>query len=362
MNALTLSQLCAKIEEAVETELEPTYWVQAEISSLSTRSGHAYFDLVEKATSGQLSAKIRATCWANVYGMLLQYFVSETGTEPQVGMQVLVEVSVEFHPLYGLSLNIANIDPTYTIGELARQRQRTIQRLQEEGVFDLQKSLTLPTLPCHLAIVSSHQAAGYEDFVNQLQQSGFGFSATLFPAIMQGDNAPTSILQALQQIADEYEKFDAVILIRGGGATIDLGCFDDYNLACHCAQFPLPILCGIGHTRDISIVDMVAHKSFKTPTAVAAFLIDCFAVQQEYIDQLRLRLRQTAERQIMLRRHLIELLRQSVELQSPERIYQKGYSLLTTTDGQVISSIHKVKSGTHIVTHLRDGSIQSIAQ
>lgn len=361
MKALSLSELSAEIEDALQAELEPSYWVQAEIASLSSRSGHAYLDLVEKAQSGQLAAKYRATCWANVYGLLRPYFMSETGADLQTGMQVLVEVTVTFHAAYGLSLNIVNIDPSYTLGDLARQRQQTISRLQQEGVFDLQKSLVLPTLVSRLAIISSHQAAGYEDFVHQLQQSGFAFSTTLFPATMQGDNAPQSILQALQQIADQYEHFDAVILIRGGGATTDLGCFDDYNLACHCAQFPLPILSGIGHTRDISIVDMVAHMSLKTPTAVATYLIDGYATQAERIAQLRLRLKQTAERQIMLRRHRIELLRQSLLMQSPERIYQKGYSLLTI-DGKVVKSITEVKKDDIVVTHLKDGSVQSLVQ
>jgi len=361
MTSLTLSELSAYIEQTLQAELEDTHWVRAEIASLSTRSGHAYLDLVEKSPSGQLAAKLHATCWANVYALLQPYFLSETGVELQVGQQVLLETEVTFHAVYGLSLNIVNIDPSYTLGDLARQRQQTIQRLQQEGIFDLQRSQTLPTLIRRLAVISSDQAAGYEDFIHQLQQSGFAFQATLFPAIMQGENAPASIIACLQQIADQYECFDAVVLIRGGGASVDLSCFDDYTLCCHCAQFPLPMLSGIGHTRDISILDMVAHTSLKTPTAVAAFLIDRFTCQLDYLKQLRLRLRQTADRQILLRRHHIELLRQSVLMQSPERIYQKGYSLLTS-NGHIIRSVKDVRKGQNLVTHLEDGTILSISQ
>jgi len=361
MTSLSLSELSLHIEQVLETEMDATYWVRAEIASLSTRGGHAYFDLVEKSPSGQLSAKQRATCWANVYSLLQPYFQSETGVELQVGQQVLVEIEVNYHAVYGLSLNIVNIDPSFTIGDLARQRQQTILRLQQEGIFDLQRSLTLPTLIRRLAVISSEKAAGYEDFIHQLQQSGFTFIFTLFPATMQGENAPASIISCLQQIADQYEQFDAVVLIRGGGASVDLSCFDDYSLCCHCTQFPLPILSGIGHTRDISILDMVAHTCLKTPTAVADFLIDRFNFQLEVIRQLRLRLRQTAERQILLRRHHIEMLHQSLLMQSPERIYQKGYSLLTC-NGKIVRSINDIHSGQTMITHLKDGAITSVSQ
>lgn len=358
MISLSLSELSQQVEEALQAELETTYWVRAEIASLSQKSGHAYLDLIEKAPQGQLAAKFRATCWANVFGMLQPYFLTETGTELQAGMQILVEVEVEYHAVFGLSLNIINIDPSFTIGNLARKRQQTILRLQQEGVMDLQKSLETPTLPRRIAIISSDQAAGYEDFVHQLQQSGFAIMCTLFPATMQGETAPHSIITALQAIALEADHFDAVVIIRGGGANIDLSCFDDYDLCCHCAQFPLPIITGIGHTRDVSILDMVAHTCLKTPTAVATFLIDRFTFQQERLKQLRLRLRQTAERQILLRRHRIELLRQSLVMQSPERIYQKGYSLMTS-NGRIVRSVNDVKSGQTVVTHLQDGHITS---
>jgi len=361
MNSLTLSQLSNTIREVLTSEMDVTYWVRAEIASLSTRNGHAYFDLVENTETGTLAAKMRATCWANIYPMLKAYFESETGNTLQTGMQVMLEVSVDYHAIYGLSINIVNIDPNYTLGDLARQRQQIILQLQQDGVWELQKELTLPTLVSRLAIISSHQAAGYEDFIHQLHQSGYAFQYQLFPATMQGDKAAATMVEALQTIANQYEQYDAVIIIRGGGATTDLGCFDDYLLCSHCAQFPLPVLCGIGHTRDISILDMVAHTSVKTPTALAAFLLDRYTLQQERIQRLRTRLQQTANRQIMLRRHRIDMLRQSLLMQSPERIYQKGYSLMTA-NGQIIHSITQVTKGQTLETHLQDGSIQSIAQ
>lgn len=361
MKSIALSELSNLIGEVILTEFDSTYWVRAEIASLSSRGGHGYFDLVEKAPDGTLAAKQRATCWANVYSLLKAYFQEETGSPLQVGMQVLLEVEVTYHPSFGLSLNIVNIDPSYTIGDLAKQRQQVIQRLQQEGIYDLQQSLSLPALVRRLAVISSQQAAGYEDFIHQLSSSPFAFSPTLFPAVMQGEQAEASIIHALQQVFEQSDHFDAVIIIRGGGASIDLSCFDQYNLCCHCAQFPLPIISGIGHTRDISIMDMVVHTALKTPTAVAAFLIDRFSFQQERINQLRNQLRQTANRQIMLRRHRIELLRQSIQMQSPERIYRKGYSLLTA-NGQIVRSITDVKPGDTLTTHLQDGTLTSTAQ
>lgn len=361
MTSLSLSELSLLIEDAVRTNLDDTYWVRAEIASISTRGGHGYLDLVEKADNGLFAAKSRATCWSTVYPMLSAYFQAETGSPLQAGMQVLVEVEVTFHAVYGLSLNIVNIDPSYTLGDLARQRQQTIARLQQEGIFELQKALSLLLLPARLAVISSDKAAGYEDFNHQLQSSPFAIHTTLFPAVMQGDNAEASILEALEQIAAAADDYDAVVIIRGGGAGSDLRCFDAYNLCLHCAQFPLPILTGIGHTRDISILDMVVHTALKTPTAVAAFIIDRFAFQQEQIDRLRVRLRQTAERQIMLRRHRIDLLRQAVAMQSPARIYQKGYSLLTA-DGRIVRSVRDVQAGQTLCSHLSDGTVYSVAQ
>lgn len=359
MKTYSLSQLCEQIQDALAMELANTYWVRAEIASLTVRGGHCYLELVEKAdTTGQMSAKVRATCWSNVYKMLSAYFVEETGSALQAGMQVLVEVEIQFHAVYGLSLNICNIDPTFTVGDMARQRAETIERLQQDGVFDLQKELTMPTLIHRIAVISSDTAAGYEDFVHQLQASHYAIHTTLFTATMQGDQAERSIIAALRAICEVVENFDAVAIIRGGGSTTDLTCFDSYELASHCAQFPLPILSGIGHTKDVSVTDMVVYAALKTPTAVAAYIVERFDRASELIRDWRHRLQMTAERQILIRRHALELLQQRLVMCSPERIYQMGYSLLTI-NGHIVESVQDVKIGQQICTHLKDGVIRS---
>ena len=358
MKTLGLKELCDCIGDAVAMEMAGSWWVCAEIASLTMRGGHGYLELVEKGQKGLLQAKVRATCWSSLWGMLQAYFAEQTGMPLQVGMQVLVEVEVNYHAVYGLSLNIVGIDPQYTMGDLQRQREQTIRRLQEDGVWDMQRSLTLPTLVKRIAVVSSAQAAGYEDFIHQLAAGGFGMETTLFEAVVQGDGAEKSILQALNQIASKADSWDAVVIIRGGGSSTDLGCFDSYEIASHCAQFPLPILTGIGHTKDVSIVDMVVHLPLKTPTAVAAFLIDRMAGLQEQLTRLRQRLQMTAERQILIRKHQLDMLRQRLEMCNPERIYKMGYSV-TTVNGKVIRSQAEVAAGQRLVTCLADGEIIS---
>lgn len=368
---ITLSQLCAEIEDALSDSLQPTYWVQAEISSLSEKGGHLYLELVESrktkdrgyaAQSANLSAKLRATCWAGTNELLMAYFESETGQRLQVGMTILVEVEVQFHAVYGLSVSILNIDPSYTVGEMARKRQQTIAQLEADGLMQAQQLLPLPTLIRRIAVISSPTAAGYGDFCHQLEQSGYRFETTLFGATMQGEGAERSILAALEEIAETNEHkenaFDAVAIIRGGGATTDLSCFDQYTLCAVCAQFELPILSGIGHTRDVSVLDMVAHEALKTPTAVAEWLIHRLEAQLTRIADLTVRLHRTAERQVLIRRHRVELLEQRLAACNPERIYRLGYSLLTK-NGKVVRSIHELAPGDRIETHLSDGKVQS---
>ena len=384
MKQYSLSELCAEIQEVVENDLLERYWVCAEIASLSAR-GHCYMELVEKADDNMLAAKVRATCWSNVYSLLSAYFIQETGQALRVGMQVLVEVSVAFHPVYGLSLNVWNIDPTYTQGDLAKQRQATIRRLTEDGVMELQQRLELPTLIHKVAVISAADAAGYGDFCDQLQNNRFGvkFEVELFAAVMQGDHAPKSIIKALNEIVSEEEKWDIVVIIRGGGATTDLGCFDDYELASHCAQFPLPILSGIGHTRDMSIVDMVAHTSVKTPTAAAEWLIERVAEQVEMIRQLALRLQRAtqhavvqennklqaymqrmshaAQRLLMQEQNRLQMWTKTIELHSPERIFKMGYSL-TMVNGKPVMRKEDVKEGDVLKTYLQDGVVESVVK
>lgn len=381
MEQYSLSELCSVIGDAIEAGLPELYWVRAEIASLSVR-GHCYMELVEKAENGILAAKVRATCWSNMYHILSAYFEQETGQALHTGMQVLLQVSVEFHAVYGLSLNVQNIDPTYTLGDLAKQRQLTLKRLQEDGVMELQQSLDLPLLPRRIAVVSAQEAAGYGDFCDQLAHNriGFHFLTTLFPATMQGENAANSIIRALQAIAIEAEQWDVVVIIRGGGATTDLSCFDDYMLASHCAQFPLPIIAGIGHTRDVSVVDMVVHTSVKTPTAAAQYLIGLVEEQATRLEALNNRLvaatqrvlqteqnklqryrqvlQMTAQRLLLGERNKLAIWQKTIELHSPERIYRMGYSLLTC-NGQIVRSVQDVQTGDVIATHLQDGTVES---
>ena len=379
MQTYSLSELCAQIEVVLMDGLPDTYWVRCEIASLSDKGGHLYLDLVEKGQRGLFVARQRATCWNGRQQMLRAYFAQETGSSLQAGMQVLLEVSVRFHSVYGLSLDVQGIDPQYTLGDMARQRQAAISRLQAEGVFDMQRMLSLPTLTRRLAVVSAAEAAGYSDFVHQLEESPYSFVATLFPAVMQGDRAAASIRAALDSIGATEEEFDAVVIIRGGGATTDLTCFDDYALAALCAQFPLPILTGIGHTRDVSVLDLVAFQALKTPTAVAAFLVERMDEQMERMQRLTYRLQQTALRQVLLRRHRVEqleqrlyagvqswtmfrrnhirMLEQRVETLNPERVYRLGYSLLRK-EGRVVRSVADCRQGDTVSAELADGIVQ----
>ena len=351
MTSITLTELCAIIGEALDECLEPSYWVKAEISSLSERGGHMYLELVDGK-----SAKVRATCWAGNKELLMAYFESETGQTLQPGMAVLVEAQVQFHPVYGLSLSIVNIDPSYTLGDIARQRQLTIAQLQADGLLEVQQLLPLPTLIRRIAVISSANAAGYEDFKHQLDNSPYRFETQLFGATMQGSGAEKSILAALEEISGGT--YDIVVIIRGGGATTDLSCFDSYTLCAVCAQFELPIITGIGHTRDVSVLDLVAHRALKTPTAVAEWLIHRMDEQMTRIAELTLRLQRTRERQILIRRHRIELLEQRLAACNPERIYRMGYSLLTK-DGKVVRSVAELQPGDIVTTHLADGTVQS---
>lgn len=362
---LTLSELCAQIADTLSESLAPSYWVQAEISSMSEKGGHLYLELVESphslTRSSALSAKMRATIWAGNKELLLAYFESETGQQLQVGMNILVEVEVQFHAVYGLSLSIVGIDPTFTVGEMARKRQQTIAALEADGLLDAQQLLSLPTLIRRIAVISSPTAAGYGDFCHQLENSGYVFETTLFGATMQGEGAGKSILAALEEISNRSTSFDAVVIIRGGGATTDLSCFDDYTLCAVCAQFDLPILSGIGHTRDVSVLDLVAREALKTPTAVAEWLIHRLDEQVARIELLENRLARTAERQILIRRHRIELLEQRLAACNPERFYRMGYSLLTK-DGKVVRSAAQLHAGDAITAHLADGSLEAIIQ
>ncbi len=273
---ISLSKLQSLIKRKLEEALPLPCWVTAEISELKVNySGHCYLELVEKGgDNGVPCAKAGAVIWRNAYGMILSFFRSETGSDLAVGMNVLMKVTVSYHELYGLTLVVTDIDPLYTLGDMERQRQKTIARLKEEGVFDMNRSLPAPAVMQRIAVVSSRNAAGFQDFMNELALSPYRFEVELFDSFMQGHGAEESVIEALGHICDRGELFDIVVVIRGGGSQSDLAAFDSYRLCSHIAQFPLPVVTGIGHDKDQSVADLVSAVALKTPTAVARFLID----------------------------------------------------------------------------------------
>jgi exodeoxyribonuclease VII large subunit len=306
INSITLLELNQEIKKIVRDN-NRSYWIVAEISELKVNySGHCYLELIQKEEEkDQIVARSRATIWAATFRMIKPYFESTTKQSLGEGISILVRVSVEFHEVYGLSLNITDIEPTYTVGELALQKQKIIERLQEEGVFEMNKELVIPELCQKIAVISSKTAAGYEDFEDQLSENAYNykFYTRLFPAIMQGEGAEKSIIAALDRIFQYESVFDAVVIIRGGGSQADLNCFNSYWLAYHITQFPLPVLTGIGHEQDDSVVDLVAHTRLKTPTAVAAFLIENLAdtdsrlqeLQEQFIHEVEILLRKNQD-------------------------------------------------------------------
>lgn len=286
--SLSLVELNMLVRRSVRACLPDEYWVQAELSDVrSNYSGHCYLEFVQKdSKSNALVAKARGIIWNNVYSRLKPFFERETGQLFVSGIKVLVKVTVDFHELYGYSLTVVDIDPTYTLGDMARRRKEIISRLESEGILTLNKELELPVLAQRIAVISSATAAGYGDFCNQLEHNpyGFVFYPHLFQAVMQGEKVELSIIAALEKIYQTQEKWDVVVIIRGGGATSDLSGFDTYNLAAHCAQFPLPVLTGIGHERDDTVLDVVSHTRVKTPTAAAEFLINHLRGTAEALD------------------------------------------------------------------------------
>lgn len=314
---ISLSELQRRIKSAVEESFPLPVWVAAEIAELKVNySGHCYLELVEKAepspargtkmggggalmgvSNGGSSVprtQVRAVVWRSQYAMLSAYFEAETGSKLTAGMKILAKVIVTYHELYGLSLQITDIDASYTLGEVERQKQQTIKQLQQDGVWGMNREVAMPMLVQRLAIVSSASAAGYRDFCNELRSGGYAFAVELFDAVMQGAAAEESVCAALEAIAARQEEFDAVVIIRGGGSASDLSCFNSYRLCSYVAQFPLPVLTGIGHDKDTSVADMVASTPLKTPTAVAAWLVDRMARIDAWLDDSMQRLGELA--------------------------------------------------------------------
>lgn len=338
MEHYSLSQFNTLVKQTIQRSLDPSYWIVCEIGELNLhRNGHCYLELVEKE-GNKVLAKLRATIWSYTYASIHRLFHRITGSDLSAGMQVLVNASLEFHPIYGLSLNIKDIDPNYTLGERERKRQATIQQLVDDGVMDLNKSLVLPMVPQRIAIISAEGAAGYGDFMNQITQNPYGYiiDTRLFHATMQGDTAAQSILSQLHRIYELEDAFDLVILIRGGGAKMDLDCFDDYELNAHLAQFPLPIITGIGHERDETIADLVANISLKTPTAVAEFLISGFMDFESKIntafEQIKNMTNQRINQEVLKTQHIAQRIEQQSRLIITQEQHKLERSLTALTN------------------------------
>lgn len=379
---MTLLQLQERIREGIEEAVPPVVWITAEIGELKMHSsGHCYLEFVSYREKGHaVAAKARGTIWSSTFRLLKPYFETTAGVALASGLNVLVKVQVSFSPIYGLSLNVLDIDPSFTVGELELKRQQTIARLKDEGCFDMNSSLQIPSLPRRIAIVSSPTAAGYRDFMKQLHgnEGGFRFHTELFAAQMQGEEAPGSIVTALENIASREEEFDAVAIIRGGGAAMDLVCFDDYTLAVNIAQFPLPVVTGIGHDHDFHIADMVAHTWLKTPTAAADFFVDAFMQQYQFIMHLFQRISLTLaqkisiERQRLLqlhnsmaqsvaalvsrRRQELDILKLRLDAADPSRILAKGFAMVAV-DGKRASAGDFVE-GRRVRLTLHDGTVE----
>ena len=402
----TLFELNRLVRETIECEMPNEYWVEAELSECRELRGHCYMELIEKdEQTATPIAKASAKCWASKWILVRPYFERATGQRLVAGMKVLLKVYPQFHEAFGFSWIVTDIDPTYTLGDMARKRQEIIRQLKEEGVFDLQKELTLPFFCQRIAVISSETAAGYGDFCNQLADNpyGFQFQTQLFPAIMQGESIEQSIINALERIYDQ--PFDCVVIIRGGGATSDMSGFDTLALAEHVANFPLPIITGIGHDRDESILDMVSHTRVKTPTAAAALLIDhlkevldtvnnaqnsitrlvqqklstlstqlssvseaiprLFSIvktrQEAKIDALQQRLPMLIERRFLAENHRLQLMEEKLKALDPQLLLKRGYSI-TLHKGRAVKDATTLKAGDEIETRLAQGLIHSIVK
>jgi len=347
---LTLFELNQLIKQTLDANLAPSYWVVAEIGELRTnQKGHCYLELVEKEDD-RVIAKSRATIWAYTYRNLSVWFEGMTGKALQPGLKILCNVAIQYHELYGFSLNIKDIDANFTLGERARKRKEIIDQLVADGIFDMNKSLSLPTVPQSIAVISSPTAAGFGDFLNQLENNtgGYFFNVRLFKAVMQGDVASESIIQALHQIHNSSNDFDLVCIIRGGGSQIDLDCFDHYELAAHIAQFPIPVLTGIGHERDETIADLVSHTRLKTPTAVAEFLINGMRIFEENLETYFSQLYHLTTGIINQRSQQIENLKMRIKSGANDLVRQKATRLEHLTDSL------KSKTRTSLRSHSKE--------
>ena len=331
---ITLRELQRQVKRRLDEAFELPVWVSAEISEIKVNySGHCYLELVEKwGANGVPTAQARAMIWSSHYPRIAAGFERETGRKLGAGLQILCKALVTYHELYGFALQITDIDPAYTLGDMERQRQETIRRLQEEGVWEMNRQLAAPAGMQRIAVVSSAHAAGYRDFCKELEKSPYRFRLTLFDAFVQGAEAENSIVEALGRIACRQEAFDAVALIRGGGSVSDLNCFNAYRLCAHVAQFPLPVLTGIGHDKDTSVADMVAFAALKTPTAVAGWLVDRLGELDGGLDYLALRLSEATRSRTHAALLRLEQLRSILRQQCGERFAREKMRLAQLSD------------------------------
>jgi exodeoxyribonuclease VII large subunit len=358
---LSLLELNQLIKKTLDANLEPAYWVVGEIADLRlNQRGHCYFELIEKEEEN-VTARIRSTIWAYTYRSLSAWFESQSGQPLKNGLKVLCQVTVNFHEIYGISLNVRDIDPRFTLGERARKRLEIIQRLKNEGVFDMNKLHDLPLLPRKIAIISSASAAGYGDFMNQLNGNewGYAFSTRLFNAVMQGENAPASIMQALDTIHQGQEIFDLVLILRGGGAQVDLDCFDSYDLANYVAQFPIPVLTGIGHERDETITDLVAHTMVKTPTAAAEFIISGVRSFEERLIDTFQQLVGVASQKLQLSKNKLTNLEHGLRTGVQSQIYLMEKDLSARQSRLAMQTVLRLKEA-HGKLDMLDNTLQNI--
>lgn len=400
----TLLELNRMVRETIERQMDGKYWVEAELSDLHDRN-HCYMELVENDPFGPTPlAKARAVCWANRWTALRSKFERQTQQQLRPGIKVRMMVTPTFHEAYGFAYQVSDIDPDYTLGDIVRKRMEIIRQLKEAGIFDLQRELVLPRFAQRIAVISSAQAAGYGDFCHQIDDNSYGlsFSHELFAAIMQGEQVEQSVIAALDRINARIDEFDVVVIIRGGGATTDMSGFDTLALAENVANFPLPIITGIGHDRDECILDMVSYMRVKTPTAAAAFLIDhlsevytalvsarerisriaerhlayekmrlkqladriptLFALTRERqtkrIDALAHRLDSAATQRLERERHRLQLVAQRAQVQDPIHILRRGYSI-TLHNGHALRSGDELADGDIIETRLEQGTLKS---
>ena len=383
--SFTLYELQRIIGAAVEQFLPHPVWVSAEIAELKTnRSGHCYLELIERDEQSQsgsgAKAQVRAVIWKNLFPRLATKFEQATGQPLTASLKVLVEVSVSHHPVYGLSLQITDIDPTYTIGEAERQRQITIAQLKSDGVWDMNREVAVARVVQRIAVISSATAAGYRDFMQEIASSPYDIQTTLFEATMQGEGCEQSVMQAMMAVAERCEEFDAVAIIRGGGSTSDLECFNSYILSLCVAQFPLPVVTGIGHDKDISVVDMVAAVPLKTPTAVAAWICataERFDAELEYaalmlrdscrtanhnaelkIERLSEQLRRAVETTLIRQAERLDGFSMLIENFAPARLLELGFAVARGERG-AIRTIDSVKIGEDITVEVADGEIRA---